>query len=152
VRQIYAESAAEMLDAVLAEVEKGCHALISAAAVADYTLDRQAEKIKSGQDLSLHLIPTPKIIKKVRGAYPDLKIVGFKAETDLADEELIRRAEESMQSTSLDLVVANDVSRGGMGTDDNRVIIINRQGRRTEATGKKSLIAKAIIDALVEAL
>jgi len=152
VRQVYAESAAEMLDAVLAEVEKGCHALISAAAVADYTLDRQAEKIKSGQDLILHLTPTPKIIKKVREAYPDLKIVGFKAETGLGDEELIRRAEESMQSAHLDLVVANDVSRGGMGTEDNRVVIIDRRGRRTEADGKKSLIAKAIIDALVEAL
>jgi len=152
VRQVYAESAAEMMDAVLAEVEKGCHALISAAAVADYTLDRQAEKIKSGQDLSLHLIPTPKIIKKVREAYPELKIVGFKAETGLGDEELITRAKESLEGANLDLVVANDVSRGGMGTDDNRVIIINRQGRRTEATGKKSLIAKAIIDALVEAL
>jgi len=152
VRQVYAESAVEMLDAVLAEVEKGCHALISAAAVADYTLDRQAEKIKSGQDLTLHLIPTPKIIKKVREAYPDLKIVGFKAETGLGDEELIRRAEESMQSAHLDLVVANDVPRGGMGTEDNRVIIIDRQGQRREAAGKKSLIAKAIIDALVEAL
>ena len=152
VRQIYAESAAEMLDAVLAEVEKGCHALISAAAVADYTLDRQAEKIKSGQDLILHLTPTPKIIKKVREAYPELKIVGFKAETGLAHEELITRGEESMQSAHLDLVVANDVSQGGMGTDDNRVIIIDRQGRRTEAAGKKSLIAKAIIDALVEVL
>ena len=152
VRQVYAESAREMQDAVLAEVDKGCHALISAAAVADYTLDRQAEKIKSGKDLTLHLIPTPKIIKKVREAYPDLKIVGFKAETALDDEELIRRAEESMQSARLDLVVANDVSRGGMGTEDNRVIIIDRQGRRTEAAGKKSLIAKAIIDALVEAL
>jgi len=152
VRQVYAGSAAEMLDAVMAEVEKGCHALISAAAVADYTLDRQAEKIKSGQDLSLHLTPTPKIIKKVREAYPELKIVGFKAETDLGDEELIQRAEESMQCAHLDLMVANDVSRGGMGTDDNRVIIIDRQGRRTEAAGQKSLIAEAIIDALVEAL
>ena len=152
VRQVYAESAAEMLDAVLAEVEKGCHALISAAAVADYTLDRQAEKIKSGQDLSLHLTPTPKIIKKVRETYPNLKIVGFKAETGLGDEELITRAEESMQGADLDLVVANDVSQGGMGTDDNRVIIIDRERRRTEAAGKKSLIAKAIIDALVEAL
>src|SRR5512137_132711 len=85
VRQVYAESAREMLDTVMAELERGCHALISAAAVADYTLDRQAEKIKSGQDLTVHLIPTPKIIKRVREAYPDLKIVGFKAETGLGD-------------------------------------------------------------------
>lgn len=152
VRQVYAESAMQMLDAVMAELERGCHALISAAAVADYTLDRQAEKIKSGQDLTLHLIPTPKIIKRVREAYPDLKIVGFKAETGLGDEELIIRAEESLQGASLDLVVANDVSRGGMGTDDNRVIIIDREGRRQEAAGQKSLIARAVIDSLVEVL
>ena len=152
VRQVYAESAMQMLDAVMAELERGCHALISAAAVADYTLDRQAEKIKSGQDLTLHLIPTPKIIKRVREAYPDLKIVGFKAETGLGDEELIIRAEESLQGASLDLVVANDVSRGGMGTDDNRVIIIDREGRRREAAGQKSLIARAVIDSLVEVL
>lgn len=152
VRQVYAESAREMLDAVMAELERGCHALISAAAVADYTLDRQAEKIKSGQDLTVHLIPTPKIIKRVREAYPDLKIVGFKAETGLGDEELIIRAEESLQSARLDLVVANDVSRGGMGTDDNRVIIIDRDGRRREAAGQKSLIARAVIDSLVEVL
>ena len=152
VRQVYAESAMQMLDAVMAELERGCHALISAAAVADYTLDRQAEKIKSGQDLTVHLIPTPKIIKRVREAYPDLKIVGFKAETGLGDEELIIRAEESLQGASLDLVVANDVSRGGMGTDDNRVIIIDREGRRREAAGQKSLIARAVIDSLVEVL
>jgi len=152
VRQVYAESAREMLDAVMAELEQGCHALISAAAVADYTLDRQAEKIKSGQDLTMHLIPTPKIIKRVREAYPDLKIVGFKAETGLGDEELIIRAEESLQGARLDLVVANDVSRGGMGTDDNRVIIIDREGRRREAAGQKSLIARAVIDSLVEVL
>ena len=152
VRQVYAESAREMLDAVMAELERGCHALISAAAVADYTLDRQAEKIKSGQDLTVHLIPTPKIIKRVREAYPDLKIVGFKAETGLGDEELIIRAEESLQGARLDLVVANDVSRGGMGTDDNRVIIIDREGRRREAAGQKSLIARAVIDSLVEVL
>ena len=57
-----------------------------------------------------------------------------------------------MQGASLDLVVANDVSRGGMGTDDNRVIIIDREGRRREAAGQKSLIARAVIDSLVEVL
>ena len=51
-RQVYAESARDMLNAVLAEMAQGCDALISAAAVADYTLDPNAEKIKSGQELS----------------------------------------------------------------------------------------------------
>lgn len=152
VRQVYAESAQQMLEAVLEEVAKGCDALISAAAVADYTLDPQAEKIKSGQELLLRLKPTQKIIKTVRAAYPHLKIVGFKAETDVTAEELVFRAERSMLGAELDLIVANDVSLGGMGTDDNRVLIIDRLGRRIAAEGKKSLIAKTIIDALVELL
>ena len=153
IRQVYAESAREMLDAVLAEVAAGCDVLISAAAVADYTLDPQAEKIKSsGQELVLHLLPTQKIIKTVREAYPHLKIVGFKAETGVTDEELVLRAEKSMQGAGLDLVVANDVARGGMGTDDNRVLIIDRLVQRKVAEGKKSLIAKMIMDALVELL
>jgi len=152
VRQVYAGSAREMLNAVLAEVAKGCDVLISAAAVADYTLDPQAEKIKSGQELVLRLKPTQKIIKTVREAYPHLKIVGFKAETGVTDEELVLRAKKSMQGAGLDLVVANDVARGGMGTDDNRVLIIDRLVQRKVAEGKKSLIAKMIMDALVEIL
>jgi phosphopantothenoylcysteine decarboxylase/phosphopantothenate--cysteine ligase len=152
VRQVYAESAGEMLDAVLAEVEKGCDVLISAAAVADYTLDASADKIKSGQELVLHLMPTQKIIKTVREAYPHLKIVGFKAETGVTDEELVVRAKKSMQGAGLDLVVANDIARGGMGTDDNRVLIIDRLVSRKVAEGKKGLIAKMIMDALVEIL
>lgn len=152
VRQIYAESNQQMLDAVLSEIEKGCDALISAAAVADYTLNRQAEKIKSGQELTLRLMPTKKIIKTVREACPHLKIVGFKAETGISEAELLARAEKSMQGAGLDFVVANDVSSGGMGTDDNRVIIIDRQGHRQEASGKKSEIARTIIDSLAEVL
>jgi phosphopantothenoylcysteine decarboxylase/phosphopantothenate--cysteine ligase len=152
VRQIYAQSAEEMLDAVLAELESGCDALIGAAAVADYTLDANKEKIKSGKDLVLRLKPTKKIIKTVRSAYPDLKIVGFKAETNVTQEELLRRAGESLRGSDLDLVVANDVGIGGMGTEENRVVIIDKEGRSMIVEGKKSQIAKKIIDALLEVL
>lgn len=151
-REVYAESAQEMLDAVLSELERGYNALISAAAIADYTLDPKEEKIKSGQDLVLMLRPTRKMIKEVRSAYPDLKIVGFKAETNLSDDELVKRATESMKSSSLDSVVANDVGSGGIGGEENRVLILNRQGRSTLVQGKKSLIARRIIDSLVEVL
>lgn len=151
-REIYAESASEMLDAVLAELAQGYDALISAAAVADYTLEPQAEKIKSGRELVLRLGPTQKIIKTVRGKHPDLLIVGFKAETNVTREELLRRAGESMRSGSLDLVVANDVGTGGMGTSENSVIIIDREGCTVAVQGKKSLIARRIVDALAEAL
>jgi phosphopantothenoylcysteine decarboxylase / phosphopantothenate---cysteine ligase len=152
VRQIYAQSAKEMLDAVLSELRSGCDALISAAAVADYTLEASEEKIKSGNELVLRLKPTKKIIKAVRSAYPDLKIVGFKAETNVTEEELLSRAGESLHGSDLDLVVANDVGIGGMGTEENRVVIIDKEGRSMIVEGKKSQIAKKIIDALSEVL
>jgi phosphopantothenoylcysteine decarboxylase / phosphopantothenate---cysteine ligase len=152
VRQVYAESAKEMLDAVLGELSMGCDALIGVAAVADYTLDASVEKIKSGQDLVLKLKTTKKILKTARDAYPNLRIVGFKAETNLVDESLAASAKESMLDSRLDLVVANDVARGGMGTEENRVLIIDKEGNQRVAEGKKSRIARLIIDALVGVL
>lgn len=151
-REIHAESASEMLEAVTNELSKGYDAFISAAAVADYTLDPSDEKIKSGQDLVLRLRPTKKIIRTVRDAYHNLKIVGFKAETFISEDELAKRAEQSMYSSRLDIVVANDIGSSGMGTDENKVLIIDRKGNKTWAEGKKLEIARSIIDKLSEAL
>ncbi len=150
-KEIYVETAEDMLSAVLAELDGGEYdAMIAAAAVSDYTLDPSAEKIKSGGEMTLKLKPTSKIIKAVRSRYPDLKMVGFKAETFLSEEDLISRATESMEKNRLDLVVANDVGKGGMGTEENRVLILGRDGTKSEACGRKSIIAKIVIDALVE--
>ncbi|MDD1757999.1 MAG: bifunctional phosphopantothenoylcysteine decarboxylase/phosphopantothenate--cysteine ligase CoaBC, partial [Methanotrichaceae archaeon] len=151
-REIYAESAQEMHDAVLSELRKDYDALISAAAIADYTLDASRVKIKSGQDLVLKLKPTKKLIENARSSYPDLKIIGFKAETFVSEEELAKRAIESMNKWDLDLVVANDVGLGGIGTEENAVQIIGRDGYKVEARGSKSLIARSIVDALVAIL
>jgi phosphopantothenoylcysteine decarboxylase/phosphopantothenate--cysteine ligase len=148
--EIPAESAREMLDAVMQELPKGYDVLISAAAIADYTLDPAKEKIKSGQELTLVLKPTQKLLGVVRSAYPDLKLVGFKAETGVAEEALEKRAMDSMQSYGLDLVVANDVGAGGIGREDNRVLIIDSRGRKVAAEGRKSLIARKIVDAIAE--
>ncbi len=75
----------------------GYDAIVAAAAVSDYTLDPSAEKIKSGGEVVLRLRPTSKIIAAVRASHPEIKMVGFKAETFLSDEELISRARESME-------------------------------------------------------
>jgi len=151
-KEVYVESAEDMLQAALAEMETGYDAFIGVAAVGDYTLDPNEEKIKSGGELILKLKRTPKIIKTVRGRHPHLKMVGFKAETFVSDEELIARAQESLETNGLDFVVANDVGHIGMGTEENRVLIVGREGVRSEAKGKKKVIARSVVDALVEVL
>jgi phosphopantothenoylcysteine decarboxylase / phosphopantothenate---cysteine ligase len=150
-KEVYAESAREFLDSAIQELSKGYDALISSAAIADYTLDPYEQKIKSGQDLTLKLKPTAKVVKVVRSSYPDLKIVGFKAETNVPEEELILRAKRSMRISGLNLMVANDVGHGGMGSDENRVLIIDAHEVK-KADGKKSIIARKVMDALAAIL
>ncbi len=147
INEIHAESAEQMTDAVLEELEKSGDVLISAAAIGDYTLDPAQTKIKSGDDLTLSFKPTRKLIKEARAAYPEVKIVGFKAETVIDKEELFRRAQATLENSGLDMIVANDVSSRGMGTDENSVYII-RPGRKEHPSisGPKSAIAAALID------
>ncbi|HID26535.1 MAG TPA: bifunctional phosphopantothenoylcysteine decarboxylase/phosphopantothenate--cysteine ligase CoaBC, partial [Methanosarcinales archaeon] len=145
IKEIFVETANDMLDAVLTELKnKDYDILISVAAISDYTLDMEKEKIKSGLDLTLKLKPTPKLIKVVREKYPNLKIIGFKAETNVSKEDLIKRAKNAMRESKLDLMVANDVGWGGIGTEDNEVYIIG--DAIDHVKGSKKKIAIAILD------
>ncbi|WP_255150494.1 bifunctional phosphopantothenoylcysteine decarboxylase/phosphopantothenate--cysteine ligase CoaBC [Halorarius halobius] len=128
------ESAAEMLGAVEAHAGDA-DALVSAAAISDYTVAASDEKIRSGQDLTLELEATPKLIDSVREAHPELPIVGFKLETAGDDEALVEKAREQLDRTALAFVVANrsDV----LGADDTRVLFV-RPNRVTEYAGTKT--------------
>lgn len=55
------ESAAEMLDAVEAAVDADADALVSAAAISDFTVEAADQKIRSGEARTLDLEPAPKI-------------------------------------------------------------------------------------------
>lgn len=138
------ESAKEMTDTVLEELGKGYDLLISAAAISDFTVTPSKDKIKSGKEVTLTLKPAAKLIREARAKYPELRIIGFKAETGVAEKELVKRARESLEFSGLSMVVANDVSRGGMGTDENDVYIIDDGIKRV--SGTKREIAIEIMD------
>ncbi len=143
------ESAQDMTDTVIEELGKGYDLLISAAAISDFTLAPSKNKIKSDKGVTLSLKPAAKLIKQVRLKYPELKIIGFKAETGVTEDELIESARKSMESSRLSMVVANDVSSGGMGTDTNEVYLVDDGIKKV--SGTKREIAKEIMDK-VEAL
>lgn len=149
IRDVFVESAGEMTDAVLEELESGYDALISAAAIADFTFDPSPEKIKSGGELELKLKPTRKLIKECRTKYPALTIVGFKAET--GKEELLKRAAATLKGSKLDMIAANDVSEGGMGTEDNELYLLRRE--ESEALcikGSKRELAALVLEELAK--
>ena len=142
------ESAAEMLEAVQS-VADDADALVSAAAIGDYTVETAPEKIRSGQDLTLELEPTPKLIDEVRADHPDLPIVGFKVETEGDDDAMIERARETLQRADLSFVVANDADV--MGADTTRVIVVRADATRKHR-GSKADVAGVIADELAAEL
>jgi phosphopantothenoylcysteine decarboxylase/phosphopantothenate--cysteine ligase len=129
------ERAREMLDAIVEALAEDGDAFVSAAAVSDFTVDREDEKIKSGGELNLDLWPTPKLIDSVREAYPDLPIVGFKTETDAGDAEMVSEARRIKERAALSFVVANDASV--MGAEETRTLFV-RDEDYTEFRGSKN--------------
>ncbi|NOR48246.1 MAG: DNA/pantothenate metabolism flavoprotein, partial [Methanosarcinaceae archaeon] len=119
--------------------------------ISDYTIDAASSKIKSGEKLVLKFKPTRKLIKEARGKHPDLIITGFKAETGVTPDELMERAWNTLNESKLDMIVANEVGKGGIGADENEVYIIGREVLKPlHISGKKHFIASALLDELNE--
>jgi phosphopantothenoylcysteine decarboxylase/phosphopantothenate--cysteine ligase len=148
IRDVFAESAKDMMNAVLTELKKGCDIYVSAAAISDFTVKKSREKISSSGPLTIELKPTAKIIDRVRKDYPHLFIVAFKAETVEAGE-LMARAKKRLQELKADMVVAN-VFGGVRDTDVNDVYILQPGEKPSHASGRKSQVAAAIMDAIAE--
>lgn len=129
VKEIYIETAEEMLEAVLEE-SADADALIMAAAVADFRpVKAAAQKIKKENGLTaIPLEPTTDILaevgrRKAQSGYPHL-LVGFAAES----EDLLKNAQKKLEAKNLDMIVANDISAtdAGFAVDDNRVVMLFR--------------------------
>ncbi|GAA0554912.1 bifunctional phosphopantothenoylcysteine decarboxylase/phosphopantothenate--cysteine ligase CoaBC [Halorubrum ejinorense] len=142
------ETADEMIEACR-RTAATADALISAAAISDFTADAVDQKIRSGSPLSVDLRPTPKLIDSVREAYPDLPIVGFKAETSGDDEAMVAEAERIRDRVGLSFVVANDASV--MGREETRALLVGRDDP-DEFVGDKDGLGGRVADELADVL
>ena len=155
VELIRATTAAEMNEVVQARAGE-VRALIMAAAVSDQRpFERANQKVKKpdGDEL-LRLVRTPDILASLGARFaasgPRPLLIGFAAET----EALEAHAREKLSRKQLDLIVANDVSRAGSGfaADENRVLVLSRDGARTELSGLKRHVADGIWDLIAARL
>jgi len=140
------ETAAEMFDAV-ADYLVTCEIAVFAAAVADFTPATVVDgKIKkSGDGMTLELVPTRDILGSARVPLGfDGTLVGFAAETS----DLEKHAREKLVRKKCDLVVANDVSRPGIGFDshDNEVVLVWPEGNEALDRASKQDIATALVE------
>lgn len=142
------ETAEDMLDRTLDAVDSA-DALISAAAISDYTVEYSEDKLRSNQDITLDLHPTPKLIDSVRDEYPDFPIIGFKTETTDADDDLVEEARRILDRVELEFVVSNNANV--MGKDETRVLIVDPTDV-TEFSGSKQELGLVIADKLATIL
>ena len=122
VRMVRVETALEMRDAVMESLDGAC-ALIMAAAVADYRpAAASPEKMKKGAAAwSIQLEENPDILSEARGPFVR---VGFAAES----ERLQENARDKVVRKSLDLIIANDITRddAGFAADTNKVLLVDK--------------------------
>ncbi|MBB3142317.1 bifunctional phosphopantothenoylcysteine decarboxylase/phosphopantothenate--cysteine ligase CoaBC [Halomonas organivorans] len=143
------ESAQEMHDAAQ-RLAGECDLFIGCAAVADFRAETPAEhklKKREGEDtLTLRLVKNPDIIAAIAARADRPYVVGFAAET----RDLATYARDKLERKRLDMVVANDVSRAGLGfgADDNAALLLWREG---DTTGQVELPPQPKI-ALAEAV
>lgn len=117
-------------------------AVVHAMAVLDYTPEEtKAEKIPSGRDYwNVRMKKTPKVAARIRAKIPGAWMAGFKLESGIAEEELIRRATTMMKRYDLDLTVANILEN--VSEESHDAVFIGRDGILGRAATKREIAAR----------
>ena len=148
VRVVPVETASEMAAACSIEAP-GADLVVMAAAVADFrpvaTVEHKLKKDAGPPPVELE--PTPDILAGLGASKPSGQVlVGFAAETD----DLEANAESKLARKNLDMIVANDVSKPGVGFehDTNEVVLLLADGTRHHVPlSDKRRVAAAVLDA-----
>lgn len=144
------ETAADMHAAVERHIGR-MDIAVFAAAVADYTPAKvEPAKIKkTGDTLTLELVRTRDILGSARGDFGFQGVlVGFAAETGNLEEN----ARVKLAVKGCDLVIANDVSKAGIGfdSDHNEVLLVFPDRTVSLPLDTKEHLATHLVEAVLE--
>jgi phosphopantothenoylcysteine decarboxylase/phosphopantothenate--cysteine ligase len=73
-------------------------------------------------------------------------LVGFKAETNVTNAQLIKSAKKKLKESASDMIIANDIgtSRYIKNSENNQIIIVDSKKNIVSGWMKKEKIAKII--------
>jgi len=151
IKVINVTTSKEMFDVTKKELKKKYDIVIMAAAVSDYTPENPSKsKIKSNKkSLVIRLKKSPKIIDYVKKYQKDVLLIGFKAETDLTKNALIKSAQKKMKESGADIIVANDIGKKYQKNPNyNHVLIVDSKKTISSGWKKKEKIVKFIKKAI----
>jgi len=147
IKVINVTTSKEMFGAVRKELQKKYDIVIMAAAVSDYTPQNPSKsKIKSDKkSLVIRLKKTPKIIDIVKKYQKNTLLIGFKAETNLSKNALIKSAKIKIKETGADMIIANDVGKKYQkNTNYNQIIVVDDKKSIITGWKKKEKIVEII--------
>ncbi|MCS6855536.1 MAG: bifunctional phosphopantothenoylcysteine decarboxylase/phosphopantothenate--cysteine ligase CoaBC [Elioraea sp.] len=152
VRVVRVESARAMLDACMAALP--ADVAVCAAAVADWRPATAAEakikKVPGSPPPAIALAENPDILATLaalRERRPRL-VVGFAAET----EDVVANAQAKRARKGCDWILANDVSAGVFGAEDNAVTLVTETGAEPWPRMAKEEVARRLAARIAEAL
>jgi len=146
------ETSSEMFNEVMKSIDE-FDVIISAAAISDYKpsdiLDHKHKKYDGG--LTINLVRGSDILKTAKEKNKKIYAVGFSAET----ENIIDNAVTKLQEKKLDLIISNEANhQKGLGfeSDNNEIIIIDKDKETISSSGSKKELAKIIVNIIVSNL
>jgi len=150
VKRIEVESAADMLEAVMKQVD-GVDIFIATAAVADYRPANPVEsKIKkTSESMDIKMERTVDILATVAARVGAQRpfVVGFAAETDSVEQY----ARQKLLKKNLDMIAANEVGHDKVfEKDDNALLVLWRDGRRELPHASKVTLARDLVALIAE--
>jgi phosphopantothenoylcysteine decarboxylase/phosphopantothenate--cysteine ligase len=114
------------------------------AALSDFTFDRKRGKLPSeAKATKLQLRSVPKMLPLIVERCG--KVIGFKAESGVGMEELLKEALDSLERNHLQAVVANDLRDVKKGR--TKVVFV-RSGHQAEIEGSKAEVARQLMKEL----
>ena len=150
IKVIKTTSAEQMYDSCLAN--KDFDIAVMAAAVADYTpVEVAPQKLKKKEEgLTIQLIKTKDILAAIgKGKSERQILVGFALETENEEEN----AKKKLKGKNADIIVLNSLNDQGAGfrNDTNKVTLFYKnETKKTFELKSKELVAKDIVDAIIE--
>jgi len=148
VKRIDVESAADMLNAVMKNID-GVDIFVATAAVADYRPANPVEcKIKkTSESMDLKMERTVDILATVAARASRPFVVGFAAETDSVEQY----ARQKLLKKNLDMIAANEVGHDKVfEKDDNALLVLWRDGRLDLPHAPKVALARDLVALIAE--
>lgn len=97
--------------------------IILAAAVSDYVVDASDNKIRSSEDLTIHMKKAKKLISQIKEWCPSAYLVGFKLLVGSTNEDLLTAARTSIGDNGCDLIVANEFNK--LKSGNHEIILVS---------------------------